>query len=100
MLKLYYKPTCPFCQKVLEVADELGVTFDLNDISDDDALAEELIARGGKRQVPYLVDEARGVEMYESDDIIAYITEHGERGNTAASGTVHRSDNVCVSCEG
>lgn len=100
MLKLYYKPTCPFCQKVLEVADELGVTFDLNDISDDDALAEELIARGGKRQVPYLVDEARGVEMYESDDIIAYITEHGERGGTAASGAVHRSDNVCISCEG
>jgi len=34
---------------------------------------EELIARGGKRQTPYLVDTETGVEMYESADIIAYL---------------------------
>lgn len=96
MLKLYYKPTCPFCQKVLEAADSLGVEFDLLDIADDPALAEELIARGGKRQVPYLVDPERGVEMYESDDIIAYIKEHG----VATAPTIHQTEKVCVSCEG
>ena len=33
----------------------------------------ELIARGGKRQTPYLVDTKNGVEMYESNDIINYL---------------------------
>src|SRR5439155_370680 len=33
----------------------------------------ELVKRGGKMQAPYLVDPNTGTEMYESDDIIAYL---------------------------
>ena len=76
MLTLYYKPTCPFCQKTMAVIDEMGLEVEMKDISADDALAQELIDRGGKRQVPYLVDIERGVEMYESGDIIAHLREH------------------------
>ena len=72
MLTLYVKTGCPFCHKVLDAADALGVTFDEKNIADD-AIAAELIARGGKRQVPYLVDDDRTIEMYESDDIVAYL---------------------------
>jgi len=75
MLTLYVKTGCPFCHKVLDAGGDLGVTFEEKNIADD-AVAAELIARGGKRQVPYLVDSERGVEMYESDDIIAYLREH------------------------
>ncbi len=75
MLTLYTKTGCPFCQKVLAVGKELGITFSEKNIADD-AVAAELIARGGKRQVPYLVDADRGVEMYESDDIVRYLEEH------------------------
>ena len=32
-----------------------------------------LLARSGHVQVPYLVDPNTGVEMYESEDIIAYL---------------------------
>jgi glutaredoxin 3 len=56
MFILYYKPSCPFCQRVLQMATTFGVTFELKDISEDESLAEELVARGGKRMVPYLVD--------------------------------------------
>ncbi|GEM_PF-2836265 len=42
----------------------------------DDAVAAELIAKGDKRQVPYLVDSDHGVEMYESDDIVEYLKGH------------------------
>ena len=73
---LYHKPTCPYCVKVRSFADAHGIAFELRDITSDPAIAEELIARGGKRQVPYLVDELRGVEMYESGDIVAYLQEH------------------------
>ena len=72
MLTLYVKTSCPYCHVVFDVAKELGITFELKNISDD-AVAAELAARGGKRQVPYLVDTERGVEMYESADIAEYL---------------------------
>lgn len=103
MLTLYYKPTCPFCQRVLEMAENLKVDFDLQDISDDDATREALIAHGGKQQVPYLVDTEREVAMYESSDIIDYIREHYANtggADTTSSSRVHVSDAVCESCEG
>ncbi|MEX0913021.1 MAG: glutathione S-transferase N-terminal domain-containing protein [Candidatus Paceibacterota bacterium] len=73
---LYHKPTCPYSQDVLEEAGKIGVELKLLNIKSDPAIAEELIARGGKRQVPYLVDESRGVEMYESTDIIEHLKKH------------------------
>ena len=72
MLTLYVKTGCGFCAKVLRAGEELGLTFKLKNINDP-GVAEELIARGGKRQMPYLVDEERGKEMYESDDIVEYL---------------------------
>ncbi len=73
MPTLYYKPTCPYCQDVLGEAEKIGLELKLLNINSDPAIAEELVARGGKRQVPYLVDENNGTEMYESEDIIAYL---------------------------
>lgn len=72
MLTLYTKTGCPFCHHVLVAGEELGIAFEEKNIADD-AVAAELIARGGKRQVPYLVDSERGIEMYESDDINDYL---------------------------
>ncbi|MFI5260489.1 MAG: glutathione S-transferase N-terminal domain-containing protein [Candidatus Paceibacteria bacterium] len=75
MLTLYVRTGCPFCHRVLAAAEELGISFDERNIADR-AVAEELITRGGKQQVPYLFDAERGVEMYESEDIVAYLKEH------------------------
>ncbi len=75
MHTLYVKTGCPYCSKVLNFAKANRIDFDLRTIADD-AVAAELIKRGGKRQVPYLVDSERNVEMYESDDIVAYLREH------------------------
>lgn len=75
MLTLYVKTGCPFCAKVLAEGQDLGIAFDEKNIADA-GVADELIARGGKRQVPYLVDAERGVEMYESGDIVEYLKTH------------------------
>jgi glutathione S-transferase len=72
MLTLYIRPGCHYCAKVLHAAAELGIAFDLKSITNPE-VAKELEARGGKQQVPYLVDAEHGVEMYESDDIIAHL---------------------------
>src|SRR3989344_5259214 len=72
MLTLYVRTGCPYCAKVLAAGQELGISFDLKNIADE-GIADELIAKGGKRQTPYLVDSERGVAMYESDAIVNYL---------------------------
>lgn len=73
----------------------MGLKMDLKDVSADEALKAELIEKGGKKQVPYLVDADRGEAMYESSDIIAYLGEH-----YASSGVrVHVSEEICESCQ-
>lgn len=101
MLTLYYKPTCPFCRRVLAVVDRMQLSVELMD-ADDGAVAAELMARAGKIQVPYLVDSEKNVEMFESDDIVAYLqTTYGKStATTATRPRVQISDNVCISCEG
>ena len=72
-LTLYYRPSCPFCQKVLAYMEETSTKVPIADISYDDE-AENLIAVGGKQQVPCLVVD--GQAMYESDDIIDWMKEN------------------------
>jgi glutathione S-transferase len=72
MLTLYVKSGCPFCAKVLDTGEELGLHFTLKNVAEE-GVTEELIARGGKKQTPYLVDDETGTEMYESDDITEYL---------------------------
>jgi glutathione S-transferase len=75
MLTLYIKKGCPYCAKVLAAGEQLGIEFDIKNVADE-GVSEELIARGGKKQMPYFVDTDAGVEMYESEDIIAYLHHH------------------------
>jgi len=103
MFTLYYKPACPFCQRVLQMGENLGVEFDLKDISEDETFANELMEKGGKQQVPFLVDTETGTSMYESSDIIDYIREHKPKTTEAKSASkprMHVSNSVCESCEG
>lgn len=72
MYTLYIKPGCPFCAKVLELIEDKKIEVELKSTLDE-GVVEELIAHGGKRMVPYLVDAERGVAMYESDEIVAYL---------------------------
>lgn len=69
---LYVKTHCPYCEKVLARAKELGIVLEERNIAVPRYL-DELMERGGKRQVPFLMDEDNAVSMYESGDIIAYL---------------------------
>ena len=64
--------TCPYCKKVLAFAEEKGISLNKIDIADK-ANEDALIKLGGKRQVPFLVDKERNIQMYESLDIIEYL---------------------------
>ncbi len=74
-LNLFYFPECPFCQKVLRFIDESKIEgIELRDINKDVENEKELVKLGGKRQVPAL--KIDGKIMYESDDIIKYLSEN------------------------
>lgn len=64
--------TCPYCKKVLSFAEEKGIKLNKIDIADK-ANEDALIQIGGKRQVPFLVDKDRNIQMYESSDIVEYL---------------------------
>jgi len=74
MIILYTKTMCPYCRKVLDKVAELGITIDERNMADQKNLAE-LMEKGGKRQVPFLIDEEKGVSMYESDGIVEYLKQ-------------------------
>ena len=92
MLSLYYKPTCPYSARVLAANQTMGVELVLRNIGAEPAAREELLAKGGKTQVPFLDDTNRGVSMYESLDIIAYLHKYYGKGTTP---TVAAVGNVC-----
>ena len=70
---LFYKPTCPFCKKVLNYMDEQGINLPLRDVSTDADARDELLSVGGKTQVPCLFID--GEPLYESGDIIDYLSK-------------------------
>ena len=73
-LDLYYYDACPYCQKVLRAIDSMGIgnKITLKNILQSQEAANTLVRVGGKRQVPCLFID--GVPMYESDDIVAWLS--------------------------
>ncbi len=89
-------------RRVMQVAKALNVPLELKDIFADEATLAELLEKGGKKQTPFLVDDAKNVSMYESEDIIDYIRAHYASASAVATAKprMHISDAVCESCEG
>lgn len=85
MLELYQAEGCPHCAKVRNQLTDLGVSYvvhnprlpskDGGDVCNEQT-HEQLIAIGDHDQIPFLVDHARRETIYESDDIVAYVSEH------------------------
>lgn len=73
-LILYKFDACPYCQRVMQVVDDLQVPLTFKDIRKNPAYRNELIQIGGKGMTPCLLID--GQPMYESLDIIAYLRKH------------------------
>lgn len=71
-LILYYKPTCPYCRKVMAYMQDQDIEMEMRNTLEPGVI-DELYALNGRSQVPCLV--INGSPMLESDDIIAYL--HG-----------------------
>ena len=76
MLILYTKNGCPFCHKVLDFVEEHGIEIDEREVYSSDEHMNELMEKGGKRQIPFLHDTKKETMMYESGDIMEYLKDH------------------------
>lgn len=74
MINLYYLSTCPYCKKVIDFLDSNNIEYRLLDINEHENF-NKLLKIGKKRQVPFIVDTNTGNVMYESADIIDYLTK-------------------------
>lgn len=72
-LELYMFAACPFCQRVVSFAAMNNISLELKDVREDEKFKAELLKKGGKKQVPFLVDVSKWIQMYESDDILEYL---------------------------
>jgi glutathione S-transferase len=82
MLNLYFKPTCFYTKRVLAANESIGAPLVLHNVAEDAMAKEHAIRVGGKTQTPFLEDTDRGVALYESAEIIAYLTRQYGTGST------------------
>jgi len=75
-LELFEFEACPFCRKVREALTVLDLEAVIYPCpKQGERFRPGVIERGGKAQFPYLVDANAGVELYESDAIVAHLFE-------------------------
>ncbi len=81
MIQLYMQKSCPFCQKVLAAASDMGLEegrdYEIVEAAKGAAGRDVVVNVGGKSMVPFLVDGTHS--MYESADIIEYMKK--KKGN-------------------
>ena len=73
-LTLYYFEACPYCQVVLNYIKNIDAIILKRDIRTEEGARDDLIAFGGKGQVPCLVID--GEALYESSEIIKWLEEN------------------------
>ena len=75
-IELYELDGCPYCRKVIDKLDELGLEYESHKVARSHSERDEVEAVTGQTGVPVLVDNEHGIEgMSESDEIIAYLEE-------------------------
>jgi glutaredoxin len=72
-IRLYALDGCPWCEKVSDALDDAGIEYETEWVDALHADRDEVKRISGQRGVPVLIDEARGVTMAESANILEYV---------------------------
>ena len=72
---LYQLDGCPYCEKVADRLDDIGVDYETEWVEALHSKRDEVKRVSGQRAVPVLVDEDRGVTMAESDRILEFVEQ-------------------------
>ncbi|ADJ14911.1 glutaredoxin family protein [Halalkalicoccus jeotgali] len=72
-VRLYQLDGCPYCEKVADRLDELGVEYESEWVEALHSRRNEVKRVSGQRGVPVLVDEEYGITMPESERILEFV---------------------------
>jgi glutaredoxin len=72
-LTLYRLEGCPYCERVVDRLDALGLDFESVWVEGMHSRRSAVKRASGQRAVPVLVVDDRGVTMAESDRILDYL---------------------------
>ena len=72
-LTLYQLDGCPYCEKVADRMDELGLDYESVWVEALHSQRDDVKRVSGQRGVPVVVDDDRGVTMAESEKILEYL---------------------------
>ncbi|MDP9000096.1 MAG: glutathione S-transferase N-terminal domain-containing protein [Myxococcota bacterium] len=75
LLELFSYEASPYCRLVREVLTQLELPYVLHNVARGSAKRADFVARTGKMQVPYLVDQVDGIAMFESREIVKYLED-------------------------
>jgi glutathione S-transferase len=82
---LYQLEGCPYCERVVDRLDALGLDFESVWVEGLHSRRTEVRRVSGQRSVPVLVDDERGVTMAESERIMTYLDRtYGTEGADAS----------------
>jgi glutathione S-transferase len=70
---LYQLDGCPYCERVVDVLDELDLSYESVWVEGLHSERDEVKRVSGQRAVPVLVDDEYGVTMAESERIVEYL---------------------------
>ena len=84
-ITFYRLQACPFCERVARTLDELNLEYRSRFVEPMHSKRNVVKRVSGKRSVPAIVDDATGVTMSESANIVEYLeqTYGGDRGERA-----------------
>jgi len=86
-ITLYRLQACPFCERVVRVLDDLDIAYRSRFVEPMHSERTVVKRLTGKRTVPALVDEATGVTMSESANIVEYLENtYGDGGTGGPAG--------------
>ncbi|WP_435075407.1 glutaredoxin family protein [Halorubrum sp. HHNYT27] len=74
-LRLYALDGCPWCEKVSDALDDAGIEYETRWVDALHSGRNQVKRVSGQRGVPVLIDEARGVTMAESANILEYVEQ-------------------------
>jgi glutathione S-transferase len=83
-LELWSFEACPYCRLAREALCELELPYVLHNVARGSAKREAFVTRSGKMLVPYLVDPNTDRSLFESADIVRYLSAtYGGNGGTS-----------------
>jgi glutaredoxin 3 len=64
-VEVYTTPSCPFCVRAKRLLHARNIPYVEIDVSDDDALREDLVTRTGRRTVPQIFIDGESIGGFE-----------------------------------